>query len=295
MECLRFSSKTLGLAIVVFSLFLSGFVFLDTEVKSDAVIVEATSSQLAPEDTLTAYTETFSDHLVSFDMVPVSGGAVQLKIGEEEQEVDVAPFWISSTEVTWDLYDIFAYQLDLEENERLKNADAETRPSKPYQSPDYGYGHQGYAAICVTYNAAEHFMTWLSEKTGKKYRLATEAEWVHAALGSAGDAASFEGDALSEFAWYKENASDKTQAVASKKPNDIGLYDMLGNVREWVTGHDGKPVTRGGAFTDKADKVHVHSRAKQHWKWNETDPQIPKSRWWLSDGYHVGFRIVREP
>ena len=271
------------------SLLLTGFVIND--VSDSASREEAGISS----DTLTAYTEKIPESLVSFDMVPVSGGNVQLKIGEEMEEVEVASFWIGSTEVTWDLYDIFAYQLDLEENERLQNADAETRPSRPYQSPDYGYGHQGYAAICVTYNAAEHFMTWLSEKTGKKYRLATEAEWLLAAQGgeSAGD--DMDADALGDYAWYKENASDKTQAVGTKQPNALGLYDMLGNVREWVTGHDGKPVTRGGSFKDKADKVHVHARAKQHWKWNETDPQIPKSRWWLSDGYHVGFRIVREP
>lgn len=249
----------------------------------------------ASRDTLTAYTESLDEHLVSFDMVPVQGGTVMLKIGDEVEEVDVAPFWIGATEVTWDLYDIFAYQLDLEENERLKHADAVTRPSRPYQSPDYGFGHQGYAAICVTYHAAEQFAVWLSEKTGKKYRLATDAEWQLAAQGGASTASPLADEELATYAWYKDNASDKTQPVASKAPNDIGAYDMLGNVLEWVTGHDGKPITRGGSFKDAASKMDVHARAKQHWKWNETDPQIPKSRWWLSDGYFVGFRIVREP
>lgn len=247
------------------------------------------------EDTLSAFTETLPDHLVSFDMVPVSGQAVTLQLGETTETVDVAAFWISSTEVTWDLYDIFAYQLDLEESERLKNADAVTRPSRPYQSPDYGYGHQGYAAICVTYHAAEKFTEWLSEKTGKTYRLATDAEWQLAAQGGASEAMSMNEDELDGYAWVRENAEDQTQAVASKAPNGAGIYDMLGNVREWVTGHDGKPVTRGGSFKDAAEKVSVFARAKQHWKWNETDPQIPKSKWWLSDGYHVGFRIVRQP
>lgn len=247
------------------------------------------------EDTLSAFTETIPDHLVSFDMVPVSGGTVDLQLGETTETVEVESFWISSTEVTWDLYDIFAYQLDLEENERLKNADAVTRPSRPYQSPDYGYGHQGYAAICVTYHAAEKFTVWLSEKTGKTYRLATDAEWQLAAQGGAAEAVTMDADELDAYAWVRENADDKTQAVASKSPNAAGIYDMLGNVREWVAGHDGKPVTRGGSFKDAAEKVNVFARAKQHWKWNETDPQIPKSKWWLSDGYHVGFRIVRQP
>ncbi len=248
-----------------------------------------------PKDTLSSYTEKIEGSLISFDMVPVNGGSVQLKIGEEAEDVEVAPFWISSTEVTWDLYDIFAYQLDLSEAERLVNADAVSRPSRPYQSPDYGFGHQGYAAICVTYHATEQFMVWLSKKTGKNYRLATEAEWQLAAQGGLSTAESIEEDALEELAWYKDNASDQTQPVATKKPNAIGAYDMLGNVLEWVTGHDGEPITRGGSFKDVAAEVHVHARKKKHWKWNETDPQIPKSKWWLSDGYFVGFRIVRQP
>ena len=248
-----------------------------------------------PSDTLSSYTESLEAHLVSFDMVPVDRGTVELKIGDETEEVDVASFWISTTEVTWDLYDIFAYQLDLDESERLKHADAVSRPSRPYQSPDYGFGHQGYAAICVTYHAAQKFTEWLSEKTGKKYRLATEAEWQLAAQGGSGAVEPIAEADLEQYAWYEDNAEDKTQPVASKAPNAIGAYDMLGNVLEWVTGHDGKPITRGGSFKDSASKVDAYTRTKQHWKWNETDPQIPKSRWWLSDGYFVGFRIVREP
>ena len=252
-------------------------------------------SDAVSEDTLSAYTETIPDHLVTFDMVPVAANTVSLQLGESTESVAVDAFWISSTEVTWDLYDIFAYQLDLEESERLKNADAVSRPSRPYQSPDYGYGHQGYAAICVTYHAAEKFTEWLSEKTGKTYRLATDAEWQLAAQGGASVLEVMDDETLAAYAWTRENADDKTQAVASKKPNAAGVYDMLGNVREWVTGHNGEPMTRGGSFKDAAEKVSVHARAKQHWKWNETDPQIPKSKWWLSDGYHVGFRIVRQP
>ncbi len=276
------------LVLLTGSLLLSGWTIVDEDNALQEEIVSA-------RDTLTAFTETLDDHLVSFNMVPVQGGSVEVKIGDETQEVDVAPFWISTTEVTWDLYDIFAYQLDLEESERLKHADAVSRPSRPYQSPDYGFGHQGYPAICVTYHAAEQFTVWLSEKTGKTYRLATDAEWQLAVQGGKSTAESVDEAALDASAWLKGNAEDKTQPVASKEPNAIGAYDMLGNVLEWVTGLDDKPITRGGSFKDDASKIDLHARAKQHWKWNETDPQIPKSKWWLSDGYHVGFRIVRQP
>ena len=54
-------------------------------------------------------------------------------------------------------------------------------------------------------------------------------------------------------------------------------------------------MTRGGSFRDAAERVGPAARAVQDDSWNERDPQLPKSRWWLSDGPFVGFRIVREP
>jgi formylglycine-generating enzyme required for sulfatase activity len=102
-------------------------------------------------------------------------------------------------------------------------------------------------------------------------------------------------DDLSTVAWFEANAEDQAQAVAGKQPNALGFYDMLGNVVEWVTGVDGEPATKGGSFLDEPGDVQIDARARQTRKWNETDPQIPKSKWWLSDGPFVGFRIVREP
>lgn len=247
------------------------------------------------DDPLEPYTESIPESLVTFDMIPVPGGTVTVKTEDGEQQVEVAPVWMSATEVTWDLYDIFAYRLDVPEGERTKYADAKTRPSRPYEAPDYGYGHKGYAAICITYHAAEHFAIWLSEKTGKNYRLATEAEWLQAATAGGASTEAMTAEMLDEVAWYEANADDQAQPVASKKPNALGFYDMLGNVLEWVTGVDGKPVTRGGSFFDDVEDVQYDARAKQTRKWNETDPQIPKSKWWLSNGSFVGFRVVRVP
>jgi hypothetical protein len=67
---------------------------------------------------------------------------------------------------------------------------------------------------------------------------------------------------------------------------------MLGNVAEWVTSADGRPMVRGGSFTDPPEQVSPVARATQSPAWNETDPQFPKSRWWLADAPFVGFRIV---
>jgi hypothetical protein len=62
-----------------------------------------------------------------------------------------------------------------------------------------------------------------------------------------------------------------------------------------VTTTDDVLVTRGGSFREAASAVGPDARAQQDASWNERDPQLPKSRWWLSDGPFVGFRLVRQP
>jgi hypothetical protein len=72
---------------------------------------------------------------------------------------------------------------------------------------------------------------------------------------------------------------------------------MAGNVGEWLTPVDGDKtalIARGGSYNDAAEEVGCGARATQDESWNETDPQDPKSKWWLSDGPFVGFRVVRE-
>ena len=261
--------------------------------QAEAVSVEA--EVVSADTVLTAYTDSIPGSLVTFNMIPIPGGTTTLQTEEGTEEVDVAPFWIGETEVTWNAYDIFAYRLDLTPQQKAANVDADSRPSRPYGAPDFGFGHSGYAAICVTYKAAVEYTRWLSEKTGHTYRLPTEAEWQLAAAADEDPSRVYSAEELDSLAWYWDNAFDKAHPVASKKPNAYGLYDVLGNVLEWVTGYDGEPVTRGGSWKDKEAKVQMSARALQAPSWNVTDPQIPKSQWWLSDGSFVGFRIVREP
>lgn len=233
------------------------------------------------------FVEKIPGSLVSFTMVKVPAG--QIKIGDAT--VDIKPFFIGETEVTWDLYDIYAFRLDLTLKQQVEGYEAESRPSKPYGAPDRGFGHQGYAALGMTANAGEHFCKWLSKKTGKKYRLPTEAEWEYAAR--AGEAT--EPSPLEDYAWYWENADDAAHKVGSKKPNKWGLFDMLGNVLEWTIDLNGKPVTCGGCFKDKDAKVKFGSRQPYDPAWQEQDAHVPKSIWWLSDGDMVGMRVVCDP
>jgi formylglycine-generating enzyme required for sulfatase activity len=203
------------------------------------------------------------------------------------------PFYIGRTEVTWDMYDVFMLRLD---TARSKGpADAVARPSQPYAVPDYDWGHAGYAAISISYHAANAFAEWLSMKTGHKYRLPTEAEWERVALLAAGAPGPIPRARLDSLAWHAGNADDQAHAIASKRRDRLGLYDLFGNVAEWVMTDEKPPVTRGGSFRDDPATMGPLSRAVQNPRWTERDPQLPSSRWWLTDGPFVGFRLVRDP
>lgn len=223
---------------------------------------------------------------VKFDMVPIPAGN-----GLDGKTLPA--FWIGRTEVLWDMYDIFVYGLDQPsqtEGGPIPTPDGVTRPTKPYLTMDRGFGHAGYPVISVSYKGAEEFCKWLSAKTGRKYRLPTEAEWEYVALAGGKEPLAD----IEAIAWHQGNADAKTQPAASKKANAWGVYDMFGNAREWVAGNDGKPVTKGGSFRDKAESMTARDRVENKSAWNASDPQIPKSVWWLADGGFVGFRVVCE-
>jgi sulfatase modifying factor 1 len=116
-----------------------------------ASAVERNAAAQAPAST--AYRETIPGTVVGFEMVPVPAGTVTT----EGAQVAVDPFLIARTEVTWDVYDVFAFGLDVAKGGTV---DATARPSQPYGAPDYGWGHAGYPVISVTHDAAEAFCTW---------------------------------------------------------------------------------------------------------------------------------------
>jgi formylglycine-generating enzyme required for sulfatase activity len=218
------------------------------------------------------YIDSVPGTLIRFEMVKVPG----------------ASLWMGKTEVTWDLYDAFALSRP-DSTERGATADAVARPTRPYGAPDYGWGHAGFPVISVAHTAAQAFCEWLSAKTGKKYRLPTDSEWEHVARLAAA------GKTVDALAWHAANAGGTTHAVGGKPADALGLHDLFGNAAEWVTVTVGRPAVRGGSFRDVAQATGPSARAVQDDTWNERDPQIPQSRWWMSDAPFVGFRIVREP
>jgi len=247
-------------------------------------------------DTLSAYTEVVSGTIVEFEMVPVPAGSV--RVGGRKRFVD--SFWMATTEIRWDAYD--TYRLD-EKMEGLSESevDAISLPSKPYGFGNEipGFGQEKYPALSVTRNAARQFARWLSAKTGHTYRLPTGAEWKRACRLGHGSPAESTKDELAEFAWYEENAEGSAHPTASLASSDLGIYDQLGNAMELVAPPKGKEDRKteawGGSYQSPAAETHCSARRQKIPAWQESDPQLPKSQWWLSDAHFVGFRVVRAP
>src|SRR5437660_1013402 len=282
-----------------------------------------------------AYSETIPGTKVRFAMAGIPGGRFTMGSPASENgrspdegpqhEVEIGPFWIETTEVTWDEYDLFAFGLDIEAPSTTQpkppapsGADAITRPTPPYADESFGYGKGRQPAIDMTWHAAMEYCRWLSAKTGKLYRLATEAEWEYAARAGTTTAYSFGDDprALGEYAWTAANAKEQPHPVASRKPNPWGLFDMHGNVAEWcLDRYDAefyrtvKPgaigpvllpgsaryphVARGGSWDDDAARARSAARRGSTSEWSRRDPQSPQSIWWHTDAIFAGFRVVR--
>ncbi len=304
----------------------------------DGAVLAVDNANAKSVQEMKVYTELVERTDSKLEMLPIAGGEFTMgspasEAGRQDDEgpqhpVKVAPFWMSKFEITWDVYEIWMFDLDIQRRELAKaepngrdRASEEytlSQPTSPYTDMTFGMGKKGYPAICMTQLAARTFCDWLSAKTGRYYRLPTEAEWEYACRAGTKTAYSFGDDAgqLGDYAWYFDNAGEKYHPVGKKRPNPWGLYDMHGNVCEWVLdqhttdfyGFSGAKVTvnplawpkkewsrvvRGGSWQDDPEQLRSAARLKSVEAWKQQDPQLPKSIWYLTDALHVGFRVVR--
>ncbi len=298
--------------------------------------IVATSKEKSAAD-MKPYTNAIPGTAVPYEMVPIPAGEYVMGSPNSEKDrkpdegpahrVKISPFWIGRYEVTWDQYLLFMYPDDEKalrekfEHDAAVDAisDVVTRPSKPYVDMSFGMGKGGFPAIAMTQHAANKFCHWLSAKTGHFYRLPTEAEWEYACRAGTTTAYSFGDDAakLPEYGWFFDNSNSKYQKVGKKKPNPWGLYDMHGNVTEWVLdqydpeyykacadkGVVADPwnkatqpyphSARGGSWDDDPPALRSAHRLGSERAWKRTDPQLPKGKWYFTDAQFIGFRIVR--
>jgi len=278
---------------------------------------------------------------VTFEMLPIPGGTFTMGSPDSERnrsddegpqiEVTIEPFWMAKHEVTWSEYQHFMrlerifktfQQRQMRAIEKKHKVDAITAPSQLYYPEDTYEAGQGpnQPAATMTQYAAKQYTKWLSRLDDEFYRLPYEAEWEYACRAGTTTAFYFgdDEDDLAEHGWY---ADEERHDVGKLKPNPWGLYDMYGNVAEWVLGkhtEDGyahvknkkgtaadvyvKPdepyplVLRGGSWELEAEDCRSSSRlASDDEDWKDSDPNIPQSPWWYADspGFGTGFRLAR--
>jgi formylglycine-generating enzyme required for sulfatase activity len=146
--------------------------------------------------------------------------------------------------------------------------------------------------VHVSWNDAIAYCKWLSQKTGKTFRLPTEAEWEFAARGGElSNSSVYSGsDDLGEVSWYFDNSDFNPKSGGGKLPNELGIFDMSGNVWEWCSDEytqffEESPknddntfrVIRGGSWVNLAKMLRVSNRGKE-------DKEAPRN--------DIGFRVA---
>ncbi len=214
-------------------------------------------------------------------------------------DVTVKSFYIGKTEVTFDDLDKF------------------TAAVKRDTIPGYAWGRGKQAGIMTSWLDAVAYCNWLSEKeklskcylitgsevkyldTAKGYRLPTEAEWEFAARGGNKSKGTFfaGSETLGDVAWFKENSNAGPHAVAQKQPNELGLYDMTGNLWEWVWDwYDGNYYKTSPAF-DPHGAESGNYRVMRGGAWyNYGNYSTVYTRQNAAPGFRqnsVGFRVAR--
>lgn len=270
---------------------------------------------------LKTYEETITGTPVKFRMVAIPAGTFTIgsapneKVKDEDEgpqkKISLSPFWIGEHEVTFAEWDLFFKSLDVPQTKAI-TVDAVTRPTAQYIDLTWGMGRDAKQPTnSMSQQAAIMYCKWLYTKTGTFYRLPTEAEWEYACKAGSSSAPKD----LNAVGYSILNSAGKYHKTAELKPNAWGLYDMLGNLSEWtldqydpaayskLTNGAKDPlvppaskypkVVRGGSYLDDANELRCSNRIASEAAWNKRDPQIPKSKWWLTDGMFVGFRIVR--
>jgi len=292
--------KSLGLGLGVTLLLMAIFALFIFKATSDSSNTDAVAIPKATEVVPVPDSSKSPDQLAALkdcaecpEMQLVRGGTFIMGSDSSESaekpahQVQVGDFYISKWAITrkeWNFY------LATVKNSGLQQQDVSDTT------------FEMLPATGITWLEARGYAAWLAG-FGGNYRLVSEAEWEYAARAGSSTVYFFGNDDahLGEYAWYSENSGDTLHPVAQKKPNPLGLYDMYGNVYQWVndcwhSSYVGAPksgipwisagcegrVLRGAPYYSKASEMQSASRA-----WIDLNSSVA--------GIPIGFRVARGP
>ena len=246
---------------------------------------------------------------IPLEMVKVEGGTFSM--GSEKNnrekpvhEVSVPDFYIGKYPVTVRQYLAFVKDTDSHHPEWMEEGNEyniKTGSDNHYKKIGKALTHPGCPIVGVSWENAVAFCEWISSKyDAMEFRLPSEAEWEYAARGGKyNQGLQYAGSSkLKEVGWYNKNSNGQTQPVGLKQPNELGIYDMSGNVWEWCADHwhdnyEGAPVD-GSAWVEGGDE---YERVVRGGSWNHIDNYCrPSDR--IRNGTdlrydYIGFRLAR--
>ena len=228
--------------------------------------------------------QTFMVKGVEFKMIKVEGGTFSMGATSEQEydalscekpvhSVTLSDYYIGETEVTQELWEAVMGS-----------------------NPSYFEGDNQRPVENVSWNDCQKFIKKLNRLTGKEFRLPTEAEWEYAARGGKYSRGyKYSGsDNADEVAWYDSNSGSKTHTVKTKKDNELGLYDMSGNVWEWC--NDWWGCYQSNSQTNPTGPSEGESRVLRGGGWCYFDMGVRVSRRdYLTPGYRhiiIGLRLA---
>lgn len=261
--------------------FCMGVVVINARFSHTTMNVAATNMQQMP---VVGYdsNQTFTVNGVSFTMIGVEGGTFKMGASAEQEdansdeepihEVTLSNFLIGETEVT----------------QALWVAVMESNPS--------WFKGETLPVENVSWDECQAFVAKLNAATNKQFRLPTEAEWEYAARGgklSKGFLYSGSNN-VADVAWYEENSKEATHPVKSKMANELGLYDMSGNVWEWC--QDWYDYYDEEAQTNPVGPEEGDERVCRGGCWSVASSRCRSARRYDvapdGRGYHIGLRLA---
>lgn len=189
-------------------------------------------SRIAPKDTI------INVNGIEFKMIGVKGGKIDCKGLKKTLELN--DFYIGETEVTQELWTAI-----MSDNPSVN----QTGDSLPVENVDL--------VECM------EFINKIDSVSGQNFFIPTYPQWLY--VGYLSKQLPVNGNVLDGFAWYRDNSGNATHSVKQKKPNSLGIYDMLGNVTEWtISGSDPLFIVAGGSYESEKDKCNDELREFDH-------------------------------